>query len=102
MICGHQIDPVTIGLQNITANSLKNENIILNTVKQSTICRGKPAEKEQRSTQFRLLQEWNYKIALTMNAEFRRENVTGFFHSRPFQMYAQRAYIVVKREIKNR
>lgn len=59
MISRHQIDPVIIGLQNITANSLKNVNIIFNTVKQSTICRGKPAEKEQRSTQFRLLQEWN-------------------------------------------
>ena len=58
VISGQEIEPVLIGLDTITANTVKQVNIIFNTVKQCSICRGKEAEKEQKSTQFRLLQEW--------------------------------------------
>ena len=59
MISGQEVEPDIIGLNNITANTVKQVNTIFNTVKQTTICRGKKVEKEKKSTQFRLLQEWS-------------------------------------------
>ena len=52
VISGHEIDPVIIGLQNMRASTLKNVKIMFNTVKKAPICKGKPAEKDQQSTQF--------------------------------------------------
>ena len=58
-ISEHEVDPKIIGLQNITCNTCSNVKTLFNTVKQASICRGKPAKKDQRSSKYRIIQEWN-------------------------------------------
>ena len=59
IISGHEVDPNIIGLQNVLCKTKVEVRILFNTVKQACICRGKKLENDQRSSQYRVVQEWN-------------------------------------------
>ena len=56
-ISEHEVDRKIIGMQNITCNKGSSVKTIFNIVKQASICRGKLAKKDQRSSKYRIIQE---------------------------------------------